>query len=46
MTKKNRAFAVRVLITQHGLRLVQRLRKLKMHLVASLKNSIDYSPDS
>ncbi|MEO0842252.1 MAG: hypothetical protein AAFY21_11440 [Cyanobacteria bacterium J06641_2] len=46
MNKKCSVFAVRILITQHGLRLAQRLRKLKMRLVASLKNSIDYSPDS
>ena len=46
MSKKIREFSVRIVITQHGLCLVQRLCKLKMHLVASFKNDIGYSPDS
>ncbi|MGB3642683.1 MAG: hypothetical protein WBA39_34630 [Rivularia sp. (in: cyanobacteria)] len=46
MSEKNRVVAIRILITQQGLRLVQRLFKLKMRLVASFKNKIYDSPHS
>ncbi len=46
MSEKNRVVAIRILITQQGLRLVQRLSKLKMRLVASLKNKIYDFPHS